>query len=430
MKKSLLFAAAATIALSASAWTMQPLSSISRNVATSPIKVTGISAETLLSNEANVKADETYTLAGTYTLTVGDFYFQGGEGLVETIAEVAVDGDKVTITSSYGMFVLPAVGTYDEAANTITFDNGTDIAKANASYWTRLEPFAWDEDLEDMVPGSFEATFDPATGEISFPADHGFSFPAYDNAECSGDPKGYFGIFDMIAMVPYVEPSGELDLTEWEDLTTATMIDGWLMPALMEDEWETPADYPINDIKVMRNIEDPDLIALIDPYVNAIQGAGSGAIVIDISNPDFVLVLPGVFSGMAAGTNRITCQNIEGFFTAQGYSEEQIKAGLKDITEWSTLKEVDGKSVINVPNCRYGLMADPKANYVWSTDEAMINMMKSTITFATSVGVEAILDNEVEAPAEYFNLQGIRVAEPANGLYIVRQGSKVSKVVK
>lgn len=31
------------------------------------------------------------------------------------------------------------------------------------------------------------------------------------------------------------------------------------------------------------------------------------------------------------------------------------------------------------------------------------------------------------APAEYFNLQGVRVANPENGLYIVRQGSKVSK---
>lgn len=34
---------------------------------------------------------------------------------------------------------------------------------------------------------------------------------------------------------------------------------------------------------------------------------------------------------------------------------------------------------------------------------------------------------DADAPAEYYNLQGIRVAEPTTGLYIVRQGSKVSK---
>ncbi len=32
------------------------------------------------------------------------------------------------------------------------------------------------------------------------------------------------------------------------------------------------------------------------------------------------------------------------------------------------------------------------------------------------------------APVEYFNLQGIRVANPENGLYIRRQGNKVEKV--
>jgi len=34
---------------------------------------------------------------------------------------------------------------------------------------------------------------------------------------------------------------------------------------------------------------------------------------------------------------------------------------------------------------------------------------------------------DADAPAEYYNLQGIRVAEPTTGLYIVRQGSNVSK---
>lgn len=45
-------------------------------------------------------------------------------------------------------------------------------------------------------------------------------------------------------------------------------------------------------------------------------------------------------------------------------------------------------------------------------------------------GIETVTTN-ANAAAEYFNLRGIRVAEPVNGgLYIVRQGSKVSKIVK
>ncbi len=46
-------------------------------------------------------------------------------------------------------------------------------------------------------------------------------------------------------------------------------------------------------------------------------------------------------------------------------------------------------------------------------------------------GVNGIeIDNDENAPAEYFNLQGIRVANPAQGnIYIKRQGSKVSKIL-
>jgi len=51
------------------------------------------------------------------------------------------------------------------------------------------------------------------------------------------------------------------------------------------------------------------------------------------------------------------------------------------------------------------------------------------VTFTTGDfgGVNAV--EVAEGEAEYFNLQGVRVANPENGLYIVRQGNKVSKVV-
>ena len=45
-----------------------------------------------------------------------------------------------------------------------------------------------------------------------------------------------------------------------------------------------------------------------------------------------------------------------------------------------------------------------------------------------SSGIDGIVVDE-EAPVDYYNLQGIRVAEPTNGLYIRRQGNKATKVV-
>lgn len=43
-------------------------------------------------------------------------------------------------------------------------------------------------------------------------------------------------------------------------------------------------------------------------------------------------------------------------------------------------------------------------------------------------GVESIEGDNADAPVEYFNLQGIKVENPANGIYIRRQGNKVEKI--
>lgn len=59
----------------------------------------------------------------------------------------------------------------------------------------------------------------------------------------------------------------------------------------------------------------------------------------------------------------------------------------------------------------------------WEIDNVVVKGEKDSSAIAT---VE--VENE-NAPVEFFNLQGVRVANPENGLYIRRQGSKVEKVV-
>lgn len=44
-------------------------------------------------------------------------------------------------------------------------------------------------------------------------------------------------------------------------------------------------------------------------------------------------------------------------------------------------------------------------------------------------GVDSISKDEVDAPAVYFNLQGVQVANPSNGIFIKKQGDKATKVV-
>ena len=54
----------------------------------------------------------------------------------------------------------------------------------------------------------------------------------------------------------------------------------------------------------------------------------------------------------------------------------------------------------------------------------VFNVGDGTIT----TGIEAVVADGAEGEAEYFNLQGIRVANPQGGVFIRRQGAKVAKV--
>ena len=45
------------------------------------------------------------------------------------------------------------------------------------------------------------------------------------------------------------------------------------------------------------------------------------------------------------------------------------------------------------------------------------------------VGVEKIEAEDDNAAVEYYNLQGVKVVNPENGIFIKKQGNKVTKVV-
>lgn len=58
----------------------------------------------------------------------------------------------------------------------------------------------------------------------------------------------------------------------------------------------------------------------------------------------------------------------------------------------------------------------------WEIDNVKVSAKKSD-------AVEAVVAADEEAPVEYYNLQGVRVANPEGGIFIRRQGASVSKVV-
>ena len=72
---------------------------------------------------------------------------------------------------------------------------------------------------------------------------------------------------------------------------------------------------------------------------------------------------------------------------------------------------------------------DPKCFYTSAPGKYKITVSLDDmeVTLDNAAGVEGVVV-DANAPVEYFNLQGVRVANPENGLYIVRQGNTVNKV--
>lgn len=432
MKKIYFLLTAAAVALTASAADLQLKTPVGRKVNKPVFAATAVADNMPFAPSASVKADDAYTLEGSYTVTIGDYYFQSSaNGAIEEVASITLDGDIATISCSYWN-PMKVTAKYDEATQTLLFEEGDFFEvplQSGATYYSKMVPYKYNTEATSFADAfiytSFTATFDPATGTITVGDgdDYGLMFAAYESDDELGETGSYFSIFDLVGFTPYVEPSGELDLTEWEDFSTATLIDGWILPAAGVD----PAEYPIN-LNAMRNKENPNLIALIDPYVGVMNGATSGAIVFDIQDPEFVAVLPGVYSGFTNGTaGKLCCLNVEGYWLYRGYTKEEIQENLSEsYPEWSSYTEEDGKTVITIPNARFNYLTSPNNILNWTN---LADKMKSTITIDALVGVESVIVDQANEAVEYYNLQGIRVVEPSNGLYIVRQGSKATKQV-
>lgn len=103
-------------------------------------------------------------------------------------------------------------------------------------------------------------------------------------------------------------------------------------------------------------------------------------------------------------------------------------------TDWATMagetpstltNDFTGKITATIPGMKeFGTGTD--INRYWSeTPDCPVMFEYVPTTSIESIAVDA----DSNAPVEYYNMQGIRVANPENGIFIRRQGSEVSKVI-
>ncbi len=109
----------------------------------------------------------------------------------------------------------------------------------------------------------------------------------------------------------------------------------------------------------------------------------------------------------------------------------QFYTELNEGCYWTFAAEGDCVKFTNAlqPTC---IISQTKGTSSWYTNlapaAAPAEFNLPVLFAADPAGVQAVAAEEVNAPVEFYNLQGVRVAEAANGIFIRRQGNKVTKV--
>ncbi len=227
---------------------------------------------------------------------------------------------------------------------------------------------------------------------------------------------------------------GITDLTEWEDYGTAAFVDGWMLgPNAQANAYEV-------DVQVDKNI--PGRFRLVNPYQKSpvtdnLDNEAVGSIVFDITNPDVVTFDCRYYSGYTMEEiGKTYIYDLDGWLCQwYGWDTESLAQNKSklEIEEFTTYKD----NVVTVPNGNAGIGGSTGSIQNQDGTTHSINPFSylslgfddntSKIIFNTN-GVNDALIADLNAPVEYFNLQGVRVANPENGLYIRRQGNKAAKV--
>lgn len=104
------------------------------------------------------------------------------------------------------------------------------------------------------------------------------------------------------------------------------------------------------------------------------------------------------------------------------------EATIEDFTKRNVYPDyiIGGGNQIAIVYLTFDVIAN-ESYYIFN-NSSQIALNSYTFTPSGESALEMVAAEE-NAPVEYFNLQGIRVADPDNGVYLRRQGNNVSKVV-
>lgn len=208
----------------------------------------------------------------------------------------------------------------------------------------------------------------------------------------------------------------DAEADKWKELGEATYTEGILCLLFSDVESEDLK------CKIEENIETPGYFRLVNPYANHTQGFNASHthnhyIYINATDADHVYVEPSVTGAYVPGFGTFACES-------WGYQYLDRVAEGETAGIWGKYAE----NKITVPQFRAQI-----SDY---NNAEMMNLYDSespssfAVTLPSRAGINDIISDDAQAAPVYYNLQGVRVANPENGMFIEVRGNKAVKVVK
>ncbi len=310
-----------------------------------------------------------------------------------------------------------------------TYKLGADLASAKcvvaASHYTESEEIfaavesALGEALEDLP--AKEGTFDAQTGTNDGPCTLFILGYDADGTRVAGKAVKLMNSYDG---AEYWTSLGTVDYTD--DLV------GSFWHFKMNGE-TVPGTAETYKVEIQEAKSAPGLYRLVNPYVSAdwkfaafnLHSCDSKHFLyIDATNPDQVTVVPS-YPGYENSYGHVMVGSFN-YFVEEGKEDPATYGSLKDgvitfpaqsiLCEYQFLYPTDASGNEDTSN-------GPAVYYTNGNGAFKVDLNTAGIN-------DAVIDVNDNAPVEYFNLQGVRVANPSAGeLVIKRQGEKVSKTI-
>lgn len=274
--------------------------------------------------------------------------------------------------------------------------------------------------------------YDASTANFGVVAANGQAFPATStniNFDAAGKADGVYTVFAVT-----VDANGQLqegtrglvyvvndDAANWVDMEKKALYTDDIVSSIYKNH-----EAPEYEVAVQKHAGTEGYYRLVNPYAapyafaakNEHAGQHNHYIYINASNPDRVYLeespIGFEYSDGAMVVTSLAYDELQG-----GKTPDQVTASY-----WGSMKD----GVISFP--AKALIARELDYNDAGWYYANVNN-KFKVNLSEALAAESIaVDENVEAPAEYFNLQGQRVANPTAGqILIKRQGSKVEKII-